>query len=198
MSLSQRRHLVVMDEHAAAFRAHFLGWQCRIRQHAVRQAGGRPTAGMRPSVGLSAPDGRLGHITVLIVKPEAHDVTAQFRHIARKTHDPAERYAGALKVLAAAYYQDPEEFSDELTALFGPANPVAEHLVAAGECHLAFEQFAQRYELPCAVRELAEDHAAFQATYWHNALFNPNLPGGVRVLAFRPDWTAAAAEPPVY
>ncbi len=109
---------------------------------------------------------------------------------------PAERYDGALKMLAAAYYQRPQEFSDQLTALFGSDSEIAERLLAAGRCLLAFEQYSQSYTLPCSVRALAEDDPAYQATYWHNALFNPALPGGVRVLGFQPDWARAEAEPP--
>ncbi len=99
-------------------------------------------------------------------------------------------------MLAAAYYQRPQEFSDQLTALFGIDSVIAEQVLAAGRCLLAFEQYSQRYTLPCAPRVLAEDDPAYQATYWHNALFNPALPGAVRVLGFQPDWALAAADPP--
>ena len=34
----------------AEMRDAFLGWQCRIRQIAMREYGGQPLAGMRPSV----------------------------------------------------------------------------------------------------------------------------------------------------
>ena len=189
---------VVRPEAAqAALRDHFLGWQCRLRQMAVRQAGGRPTSGMRPEVRLAEADTPLGAITTLIVRREPREATAQFRHLVRKTQDPAERYDAALETLAAAYYQRPREFSDELTALFGPAPGLADQLLAAGRCVLDFAQYSQRYRLPCAARNLAEAEPAFQATYWHNALFNPALPGGVRVLGFQPDWARAEAEPGV-
>ena len=181
----------------AAFRDHFLGWQCRIRQYAVRHAGGRPSSGMRPTVSLLETDPELGPITVLIVKREPEETTAQFRHLVRKTHDPAERHDGALKFLAAAYHQRPHDFVDDLTALFGPESEIAEELLGAGRCRLRFAQYQQTYALPCAVRQLADDDPAFQATYWHNALFNAALPAGVRVLAFQPDWSAASADPPV-
>lgn len=196
MASADASHLVVLDEAAQALRAHFLGWQCRLRQHAVRQGGGRPSAGMRPRLRLAGSEPDLGPVTVLIVKAAPQEVTSQFRHLARKTHDPVERYNGALKVLAEAYYQRPQEFSDELTALFGQVSELADRLLEAGRCRLLFEQYSQSYELPCSLRALPEDHPAFQATYWHNSLFNPNLPGGVRVLAFRPDWSAASADPP--
>ncbi len=194
--------VVRLEAAQAALRDHFLGWQCRLRQMAVRQAGGRPTSGMRPEVRLAPvdtllADTPLGAITTLIVRREPREATAQFRHLVRKTQDPAERYDAALKTLAAAYYQRPQEFSDELTALFGPAPGLADQLLAAGHCVLDFEQYSQRYRLPCAARNLGQDEPAFQATYWHNALFNPALPGGLRVLAFQPDWARAEAEPGV-
>ncbi len=189
--------VVRLEAAQAALRDRFLGWQCRLRQMAVRQAGGRPTSGMRPEVRLAEADTPLGAITTLIVRREPREATAQFRHLVRKTQDPAERYDAALKTLAAAYYQRPQEFSDELTALFGPAPGLADQLLAAGRCVLDFEQYSQRYRLPCAARNLAEDEPAFQAPYWHNALFNPALPGGLRVLGFQPDWARAEAEPGV-
>lgn len=196
MSDAEHPHLVILDEAAQALRGHFLGWQCRVRQYAVRQGGGRPTAGMRPRVLVSEPEADLGPVTVVINKLEPHAVTSQFRHLARKTHDPVERYNGAIKLLSAAYYQRPEEFSDELTALFGPVSQVASRLLSERTCRLLFAQYSQSYDLPCALRRLPEDHPAFQATFWHNSLFNPNLPGGVQVLAFRPDWSRATADPP--
>ena len=187
--------IVRLDPAQEVFRDHFLGWQCRIRQYAVRSAGGRPTAGMRPRVLVGDDD--LGPITVLIVKRDPAETTAQFRHMVRKTHDPAERYQGALKVLAAAYYQRPREFSDEMTALFGTGSALAERLLAAGRCRLDFAQYTQRYTIPCGLRTLPEGDPAYQATYWHNGLFNAALPGEVRVLAFTPDWAAADADPPI-
>ncbi len=181
----------------AALRDHFLGWQCRLRQLAVRETEGRPTLGMRPTLSFAGQDESGGRITMLIVPRAPEETTAEFRHLARRTHDPAERYKSALKFLAAAYYQYPQDFSDEITALFGPGSALAERLLSEGHCRLGFEQYSQRYGLPCLVRALPESAPAFQATYWHNCLFNPEIPAGIQVLAFRPDWATAEADPPV-
>ena len=200
MSDETEAEVLRLEPAQAVLRNHFLGWQCRIRQLAVRQAGGRPTSAMTPRVLLAGagedPARDLGRIVVLTVKAAPEEITAQFRHMVRKTHDPAERYEAALKVLAAAYYQRPQEFSEELTALFGPRSETADALCASGRCRLLFEQYQQSYDLPCAVRALEEADPAFQATYWHNALFNPALPAGARVLGLRPDWARAEADPP--
>ena len=176
-------------------RLHFLGWQCRLRQHSIRTAEGRPSGGMRPDVSVAG--NSLGAITVLIIKAEPADMTAQFRYMVQKTTDPAERYESAVKMLAEAYYQRPKEFSNELTGLFGPGSGLAQHLIAQGECELTFEQFSQSYRLPCTVEGLAESHPHYQATFWHNSLFNHEIPGGVIVLGFKPDWERAVAEPDV-
>ncbi|MFQ6018221.1 MAG: hypothetical protein ACE5KF_08485 [Kiloniellaceae bacterium] len=188
---------VRLEPAQAALRDHFLGWQCRLRQLAVRNAGGRPTSGMRPHVRIEGADRPLGRITVLIVKKDPAATTAQFRHMVRRTQDPVERYDDALMTLAAAYFQRPQEFSDELTASFGPGSEMATRLLETGRCVLEFEQYDQRYRLPCRPRDLPREHPAHQATYWHNALFNPAMPGGVRVLGFRPDWARTEADPPV-
>ncbi|MFQ5774279.1 MAG: hypothetical protein ACE5GS_07175 [Kiloniellaceae bacterium] len=189
--------VVRLEAAQAAVRDHFLGWQCRLRQLAVRQAGGRPTSGMRPRVRLADASEPLGRITVLIVRKDPAESTARFRHIVRRTQDPAERYDDALRALAAAYYQRHQEFSDELTALFGPDSTIARRLLDSGACVLGFEQYNQRYRLACAPRELAPEDPAYQATYWHNSMFNPDMPAQVKVLGFRPDWARAHADPPV-
>ena len=167
----------------------FIGWQCRIRQHAFRTQGGRPSPGMRPRV-LGA-DGReiADAVTVLLIEDEPSESIAQFRHMARKTHDPAARLEAAVTLLSAAHYQTARKFSDRMTALFSLDSQIAATLLGIGACRLEFDQFSQRYALPCAVAALAEDDPAFQVSYWHNALFNPALPGKVQILSFTPDWS---------
>ena len=182
-----------MDQETDALQQHFLGWQCRVRQHAVRQYEGRPTPGMRPSVRLN---GRpAGEITTLLVKKDPAPYIARFRYLYLRTHDPAERRASVVEVLADAYYQRPREFSPRLTALFGPGSRLAERLLQAGRCVLAFRQFSQSYVISCTVAALAAGEPDFEFTLAHNRLFNPNLPPGVRVLAFAPQWHDAKAEP---
>ena len=181
--------VALLDPAGQAARHEFLGWQCRIRQLSVRQSGGRPSSGMRPRVKLLPDDTDVGDIVVLIRKKSSQEVTSQLQHMVRKTRDPAQRHASALSFLAAAYYQRPDEFSDEMTALFGPGNALAEQLIQAQRCLLDFEQFDQRYRLICRVEKSAESDAAYQFTYWHNSLFNPSIPGDARILAFQPEWT---------
>jgi hypothetical protein len=186
----------VMQQTAAeALRDHFLGWQCRIRQIAMRQDGGRPSPGMRPRVWGS--DGWLlsPGLTVLIVPKEPAESTAFFRFQVQKNPDPRLVYEQGLALLQAEYFQQPKTFRDRLTALLHENSPIAAALIADGACVLAFEQFRQSYRLPCSVAELAPDDPAREATVWHNRLFNPSLPETVRVLAFQPDWGMAEAEP---
>ena len=189
--------VVRLEAAQMALRDHFLGWQCRLRQLAVRNDEGRPSEGMRPGVILAGGERPIARITVLIVGRAPEESTAQFRHMVRATKDPAERYKNALKVLSATYYQRPRDFSDEITALFNSGAALAQRLLDDQSCQLAFEQFSQTYRLPCRVRSIGQQEPAFQATYWHNSLFNPNLPGDVRVLGFKPNWAEVVADPPV-
>lgn len=189
-------NVIRLDSAQEALMRHFLGWQCRIRQHAVRKNGGRPSTGMCPSVELGDEGSARVEIVVLINQKDPADTTAKFRHMVRKTHDPKERLEGAVKELSAAYFQYPEEFLDVMTALFAPTSGVAARLVETGRCVLHFDQYSQKYIIPCHVDLLAESDPAWQATFWHNSLFNPNIPGGAQVLSFTPDWAEAQADPP--
>ncbi len=175
----------------------FLGWQCRIRQQAMRRDGGRPSSAMRPEVFVGGGASSLGRIVVLIVKSDWEEPAARFRFMAEKTHDPADRYDAALKFLQADYYQKPQTFSQELTALFRAESGWLERLMSAERCVLSFEQYGQEYRLVCSVRALDEDEGGYQLTYWHNRLFNPAMPGDVRVLGFMPNWSAAEVNPGV-
>lgn len=187
--------IVQMAEQQTLLRDHFLGWQCRIRQLAMREQGGRPSEGMRPLVTLPGQSEPLGQIITVMVKREPHETTTQMQHIVRRTQDPLQRLEDGMKVLQAGYYQQARGFSDRLTALFAPESEAARQLVHHGACRLDFQQFNQSYRLPCKVLQLDPRDEAWQATYWHNALFNPNLPPGVKVLEFQPDWAHAQADP---
>jgi|GEM_PF-71299 len=187
--------VVRLEKTQAVLRDHFLGWQCRLRQMAVRQAGGQPMQGMCPQLTFGRETVTAAEITVLIVPRDSFESTAQFRHVVKRTADPSERHEAAVKFLSSAYYQEPRAFSDELTALFGPELPLVERLLQEAACVLEFDQYSQRYRLPCTVRRIAPSEPAHQATYWHNAMFNPNLPAGIQVVGFRPDWSRAEADP---
>lgn len=136
-------------------------------------------------------------VTVLIVPREPTETTTLFRHQVRRTNDPRLRYERGLEILKAAYFTRPETFSDVMTALFSATSGVAAALLASGECVLAFAQSGQSYRIPCSVGALDPDDPAFAATYWHNSLFNPNIPEGITILSFHPDWMRARVNPPV-
>jgi hypothetical protein len=171
----------------------FIGWQCRLRQLAARQNGGRPSSGMRPRVfDITRRIELSPGIVTLIVESEPENSTRLFRYQYLQTHDPNERFDKMLEILQSSYFQEPARFSDLMTALFGPGSTLAARLAAQGRCSLEFEQYTEGYRIPCAVARLPGGHAFHQATYWHNRLFNPNIPAGVEILSFRPDWAHAA------
>ena len=178
---------------AAALCCEFLGWQCRIRQFAVRQEAGRPSAGMRPRVMSASGEALSEGIITLIIESEPTESTQLFRYQYLRTQDPNERYDNMLEILQGSYFQQPARFSDVMTGLFGPESTLAAQLLREGRCVLDFEQYTQGYCIPCAVARLAESHPFHQATLWHNRMFNHHLPAAVQILAFRPDWPHASA-----
>lgn len=171
----------------------FMKWQCRVRQTSMRDGGGRPDDAIMPAVYLDGADAPLGHIITLISKAPAYSVTPEMQHMARKTHDPAQRRADALKFLSAAHYQKAAEFSDVLTATFPPGSDGALKIRRAESCRLVFEAYAQRFDLACTVWKLARHNALYQATMAHNRLFNPSIPPDTIVLGFEPDWDSSTS-----
>ena len=188
-------NVVLSSIAAAALCREFVGWQCRIRQLAARQEGGRPTSGMRPRVLSRNGDELAAGIVTLIVESEPAHSTQLFRYQYLRTHDPVERYDNMLEILQGSYFQDPTRFADLITALFGPESRLAAQLLSEAHCLLDFEQYTQGYRIPCTVARLAESDTFHQATLWHNRLFNANPPPDARELAFTPDWAHATQYP---
>jgi hypothetical protein len=176
-------------------RRRFLGWQCRLRQIAMRQDGGRPSPGMRPRVLADAGEEIAPALTVLIIPDEPDESTAFFRFQLQRSADPRDAYERGLAFLQADYFQEPAAFSDRLVAVLPERSPAASRLVAEKRCLLVFDQWRQSFRLPCTVDELAVGDALRDAALWHNRLFNPMLPDSVHVLSFQPDWTSASADP---
>jgi hypothetical protein len=190
----------VSTDQAAAdvIKNHFLGWQCRLRQHSIRHMNGQPTAAARPDVVVGDTETAYAGVTIVIVRKQSADITKEFRHMIKRTGDPKLRYEAALKFMAESYYQHPTEFSENMTALFGPGSSAAENLLSVGRATLLFDEKNQKYTLPCAVNLLDDVSDDWQATFWHNHLFTHMIPGDSQVLQFAPDWGAATAEPAVY
>lgn len=173
----------------------FLKWQCRVRQMAMRDGRGRPDDAVTPALTLAGETEPMGHVITVLSRLPARSVTPEMRHMVKRTADPAQRREKALQFFSETYYQQARQFSDMLTATFPPASPGAAAIREAGACRLRFAAYAQRFELECRVWRLAEHHPLYQATWWHNALFNPALPPGTVVLGFEPDWAASSADP---
>lgn len=173
----------------------FLRWQCRVRQIMMRDQAGRPSDGIMPSVTLAGEDEPIGHVITVLWKTGRHSITPEMRHMVRATNDPAQRREKALRLFSEFHYQKPEQFSDMLTATFPPGSPGAARIREAGACRLGFEAYNQRFDLACRVWLLAERNPGWQATYWHNLLFNPTLAPDTVILGFEPDWSRSSAEP---
>jgi len=172
----------------------FLRWQCRVRQIAMREHLGRPDDAITPSLTVQGESEPMGHIITVLSKRAAHSNTPEFKHMVKRTHDPAQRREKAIEYLSSSYYQHINEFSDTLTSTFPPGSRGAEEIAGACACTLVFEAYNQRFSLHCTVNRLPEDHALFQATFWHNMLFNPGLHPETEVLQFVPDWELSFAE----
>jgi hypothetical protein len=178
-----------------ALKRSFLIWQCQIRQLAMREDGGRPSAGMCPRVLDESGTELAPALTVLLVPKVPKESTAFFRFQVMKSPDPRETYEKSLRYLQSDYYRDPKSFSDRLLATLPFDAPLANTLVADKRCVLDFAEGRYNYRLPSTVKTLKADDADRDAAIWHNRVFNPALPETMHVLAFDPDWASAQTEP---
>jgi hypothetical protein len=173
------------------FRLQFLGWQCRIRQISAREYGGQPLAAMRPRVVSRKGEVILPAMNILIIPAEPEESTAYFRFQMQKHFDPRQAREAGVKYMAADYFQLPERFADQMTAVFGPGSETAARLIRARDVLLDFAQYSQSFRMFCRVKRLKAGDAAGEASLWQARLFNPNIPKEADVLGFTPDWKTA-------
>jgi hypothetical protein len=164
----------------------FIAWQCRLRKQSMRESGGRPSPGMSAGVYSVAGGEEQSRMSFLIVRGDSRQRTDEFRHIIRKTPDSSEWLKNGLRILAELHYHETDQFENRLTALFSIDSALADALLQAGQCRLKIAEKSIDHAFDFDVAALAEDDDLFQATYWHNRLFNPTLPGQVQVLGFSP------------
>ena len=173
----------------------FLKWQCHVRQIMMRDNLGKPTDSVMPKVFLAGQSENVGHIITIMNKLPMYSETPEMLHMARKTHDPAQRRSQALQYFSATYYQKHSHFSDILTATFQGGSQGAARIIYAGRCRLVFEAYAQKFDLLCVVEALSQSNPLYISTLAHNRLFNPDLSCETQVLGFAPDWTKCVASP---
>ena len=174
-------------------RKSFIKWQCRVRQIAMRENGGKPDEGIIPIVKLETSSFELGSVVTLIHKLPKFSVTAELIHMSKKTMDPAQRRDQAVRFLSSAYYQRHAEFSDLITATFEPTSRGAKIILQEAYCILMFEAFSQRYDLHCTVRLLKKGDPFYESTFAHNSLFNANIHPRTLVLGFEPNWAESSS-----
>jgi len=174
---------------------YFIGWQCRVRELALRNEEGRPNGGMRPQIALKNGEVVFFAATLLIIPDHPDQTIRQFRFMALKTQDPKERYTKAMQLLAAKFFQNAEDFSGAMSGIFPRSSEGVEELVKRQYCVMTFDYQQQAFKIPCQVCESPKNESVYEFTYWHNYLFNPNLSPEVSVLHFKPDWSEAISEP---
>ena len=174
---------------------YFIGWQCRVRELALRSEEGRPNGGMRPKIVIKNGEVIFPAATLLIVPDQPDQTISQFRFMALKTQDPKERYTKALQLLSASFYQDADDFNGEMSGIFSQDSVEVKLLEKHGNCVMEFQYQQQAFKIPCIVSPSRRNEPVYEFTYWHNYLFNPNLSPVVSVLHFKPDWSESMSEP---
>ncbi|RZO43410.1 MAG: hypothetical protein EVA81_08145 [Proteobacteria bacterium] len=174
---------------------HFIGWQCRVRQYAMRNGEGRPSPGMRPDVILEDGKEVASSVTLLLVPELLQDSIRQFRYMAMKTNDPLERYKKAIQLLSSNFYQNVESFGGLMTGLFSRNSMTVNSLLKNQRCILEFNFQQQKFRVIADIKFMSKNNLEYEFTYWHNFLFNPYLSPDVSVIGFEPVWSETIADP---
>jgi len=172
----------------------FLRWQCRVRQIAMRENQGRPDPSVAPTLSLSRNNEPIAHLVTVISKLPGYSKVSEMRHMVKSTHDPALRREKAVEFFSGGYYQKAREFSDTLTATLPPGTKQVKEIFSGKNCRLVFESYGQRFDLFCMISVLAIESPYFQATWWHNMLFNSCLHPDTIILGFQPKWAKSSAK----
>ncbi|MFL5258269.1 MAG: hypothetical protein ACJ8AS_00835 [Hyphomicrobiales bacterium] len=178
-----------------ALRDYFIGWQCRIRQIAMREYGGEPLPGLRPKVSTKSGETILPAMTVLLIERDSSASTAFLKFQALRHNERQRTFEAGVNFLSAEYYQSPELFSDEMTAVFSKDSGIAAAMLRVREVLLDFSQFSQTFRMFCKVRRLERDDPSHEASLWQTRIFNPDVPNDALVLGFKPDWKSAVSDP---
>ncbi|MFN4141080.1 hypothetical protein [Aestuariivirga sp.] len=174
-----------------ALQQEFIGWQCRIRQMSVRNHEGMPMPAMRPRISSRKGDVLSPALTVLLVPEEMGPSLAFLRFQVQKTTEHKQARNAVVSYFAGEFYQLPELFRDEMTAVFAPSSPLAAQMVKLKEVLMDFEQYSQSYRMFAKVRQIGAKDEARDFSLWHARAFNPNIPNDSVVLGFKPDWRSA-------
>ncbi len=173
----------------------FLAWQCRIRQIAMRQDGGRPSPGMRPRVLDASGREVAARLTVLLVPKDPEEATSFFRFQAGKSHDAREIYERALAYFQADYFQTPATFSDQLLAVLPAAPSPRPRWSPEQDACSSSSNSARPTVCRAAFPRSNQGTRPAMPRFGITACSIPLCPTTVHVVAFQPDWASARANP---
>lgn len=171
----------------------FLHWQCRAREISMRDNQGRPDDAIKPNLILGGETQKLGQIITVLSRLPLYSKTPEMMHLVKSKFDPAACQEAGVQFFSENYYQKSFQFSDVLTAGFSPNSALAKLISDKMSCQLIYEYYAQRFDIVCKAREIKKDDHLFQATWWHNRIFNPRLNPNIIVIGFEANWKASNA-----
>ncbi len=179
--------------HELSLRDEFLKWQCRVRQIVMRENQGRPDSSVAPEVKFPVHAETVFRCVTVLCRKAEHSINPELHHMVKSTQELAARRDKAVGFLAERYYQQPGLFADVLTSTFEADSERFRFLIAQKSCILEFGAYNHAYKLKCEVVSYEQFEHYWQATYWHNVLFNPYLQPDIKVVGFVPDWEESVA-----
>ncbi|MCY4446045.1 MAG: hypothetical protein OXC02_06270 [Rhodobacteraceae bacterium] len=172
-------------------RKEFLKWQCRVRQIIIREHSGQPDESITPEVSFFQESRKSFRCVTVLNRNLSQSVNQELIHMNKANHDLIKRREKAIQFFGERYYQKPDWFSDILTSTFVTGSERYQSLVAEKRCMLQFNAFNHEFNLACRIKVYQPNEHSWQATYWHNLLYNPYLLPTIAVIGFVPDWDSS-------
>ena len=116
------------------------------------------------------------------------------KHISKVNIDLSKRREKAIQFFSEYYYQNYKEFSPVLTVTFQPDSLGIRKIIKSKVCSLVFEAYNHNFKLDCEAELLRKEDPLYQATWWHNSLFNSSLHPDTLILAFNVNWSSSLDE----
>lgn len=149
----------------------FFAWQCRVRQVAMREQGGRPSRGMFARIEMPASCAGIS-VVFLLQREDAADYVAQFRYIVAASYDPQERRERGLQLLSSTYYQNSPLFLPVVTVVLAQDSLLVRGLLAAGSCRFLCDESGHAFSFSGEVTEAQADSDLCEGSLCHNRLFS--------------------------
>ncbi len=165
----------------------FVNWQCLLRQRNFRKLSGKPSEGTLALVYDKNSNEQITNLRSILIEKEPLNSAKMFEFMAKKTHDPEERFLKAVKYFASEYFENSKIFDGSFTATFPNNSKTVKDLLKKRKLNVQFFESPTGFNFNVNVKKLKKNDPIWKFTFFHNFFFNSSLDDNIEILFFKPD-----------